>query len=348
MEAVAVDNGYAPSNLLLQWHITERCNLRCHHCYQDNYARDELPFDTLLTILEQFKTLLNTLRQRAGQFIRGHITVTGGEPFARQDFLDLLNIFAQYHEQFSFAILTNSTLIDATLAQQLALLKPAFIQVSIEGDEKIHDEIRGKGNFQQVVTAIKYLHHAKIPTYISFTAHRQNFQSFPKVAQLANKLKVEKVWADRLIPCGTGANAQGLTPDETKQFFELMYQTQQSSNWLKKTSPVSMQRALQFLIADGKPYDCKAGDSLITLQPNGDIYPCRRLPIRVGNILENTLLDIYDNCSLFHKLRNPEQINQGCEHCFYAKACRGGLKCLSYAVTGDPFQRDPGCWLKNS
>ena len=84
---------YAPANMLLQWHITERCNLRCAHCYQDNYTRDELSFAELLDILEQFKVLLTTLRQRKGKCLYAHITVTGGEPFARQDFLDLLKIF---------------------------------------------------------------------------------------------------------------------------------------------------------------------------------------------------------------------------------------------------------------
>ncbi|OAD18962.1 heme d1 biosynthesis protein, partial [Candidatus Thiomargarita nelsonii] len=58
---------YAPKSLLLQWHITERCNLRCAHCYQDNYARDELSFADLLKVLAQFKKLLATLNQRAGK-----------------------------------------------------------------------------------------------------------------------------------------------------------------------------------------------------------------------------------------------------------------------------------------
>ena len=66
-----------PHSLLLQWHITERCNLRCAHCYQESYVGGELDFQELLNILEQFKALLGMWRGRTKQSLGGHITVTG-------------------------------------------------------------------------------------------------------------------------------------------------------------------------------------------------------------------------------------------------------------------------------
>ena len=102
-----------PRGLLLQWHVTQRCNLRCAHCYQETYAGEELCLDDLLRVLEQFKDLLERKRREAnGRTVRGHITVTGGEPFVRQDFLDLLDVFSANRALFSFAILTNGTFID--------------------------------------------------------------------------------------------------------------------------------------------------------------------------------------------------------------------------------------------
>lgn len=337
---------YTPSNLLLQWHITERCNLRCQHCYQENYQRNELGFDELLQILDQFIALLSVFSDRAQQTCHGHITVTGGEPFARTDFLDLLTTFATHANKFSFAILTNGSFIDEEMAKQLRQLNPTFVQVSLEGSPTVHDAIRGKGNFAQTVQAIQQLKQADISTLISFTAHRDNFHEFPYVAQLGKQLKVDRVWADRLIPTGQGATIDSLTPDETKDFFQLMQQSKNKKRWLSKSpTPVSMKRALQFLVDGGTPYYCKAGDKLLTVQPNGDLYPCRRMPIAVGNLKQQTLLELYDNHELLKKLRDPQQIPTKCQTCFYAKLCRGGLKCLSYATTGDPFQADPGCWL---
>jgi radical SAM protein with 4Fe4S-binding SPASM domain len=185
---------------------------------------------------------------------------------------------------------------------------------------------------------------AGIRTLISFTAHRANFREFPQVAQLGRKLKVSRVWADRLIPQG-GCGDQPLGPQETRELFTLMDEERRRAKrgWFNRTE-IAMSRALQFLIRGGTPYHCTAGDTLITIQPNGDLYPCRRMPIRVGNVLETPLHDLYCRSDLLRELRR-DRIIAGCKECFYAKFCRGGLKCLSYSLTGDPFRADPGCWL---
>jgi radical SAM protein with 4Fe4S-binding SPASM domain len=84
---------------------------------------------------------------------------------------------------------------------------------------------------------------------------------------------------------------------------------------------------------------------LLTVQANGDLYPCRRMPIKVGNLLEKPLAQLYYENDLFQALRGPDRISESCNECSFIAKCRGGLRCLSYAVTGDPFQADPGCWI---
>ncbi len=337
---------YIPANLLLQWHITERCNLRCRHCYQDGYRRDELSLNALLAVLRQYTDLLQQWRSR-GRTVRGHITVTGGEPFIRDDFLDLLDVFSANRESFTFAILTNGSFIDTGMARKLRKLRPAFVQVSIEGDRTTHDNIRGRGNFDKTVAAIKHLVRQKIRTLISFTAHKGNYRQFGEVARLGIKLKVARVWADRLIPRGSGSDMaeQVLGPAETREFFEIMrkYRQQAQRSWFVRTD-IAMHRALQFLVGRGRPYHCTAGDALVTVQPNGDLYPCRRMPIRVGNLMEKPLGELYYQSDLLCALRYQGSLSDSCEDCSYAGLCRGGLRCLSYAVTGDPFKADPGCW----
>jgi radical SAM protein with 4Fe4S-binding SPASM domain len=106
-----------------------------------------------------------------------------------------------------------------------------------------------------------------------------------------------------------------------------------------------MHRGLQFLVGGGRPYHCNAGDSLITVQHNGDVYPCRRMPIRVGNLKETRLAELYYSSDLLCALRDQQRVSRGCEACCFAPLCRGGLKCLSYATTNDSFTADPGCWL---
>jgi radical SAM protein with 4Fe4S-binding SPASM domain len=234
------------------------------------------------------------------------------------------------------------------MAGRLRELRPRYVQVSIEGTKATHDAIRGDGTFERTVAAIGHLVEAGIPATISFTAHRRNFREFPEVARLGDRLGVDRVWADRLIPSGSGGamSEMVMTPEETREFFGLMFQARAETRrpGLRNRSRVSMHRALQFMVGGGRPYRCGAGDSLITVQPNGDLYPCRRMPVRVGNLLEQPLSELYENADLFRSLRDRERVSNGCQGCSHATSCRGGLKCLSYAVTGDPFDADPGCW----
>ncbi len=336
-----------PHHLLMQWHLTERCNLRCRHCYQEDYNGAELTFEQLLGILTQYQDFLQEPTTQGRPAIRGHITVTGGEPFARRELMTLLELFAERRHLFSFALLTNGTFITKGVAAQLRELSPRFVQVSIEGDQETHDRIRGQGNFEQVVAAIRHLVKARVPTSISFTAHQGNFREFPQVAQLGRKLGVTRIWSDRLIPCGGGLDMNVLTPAETEEYIGLMAQSQRRlARWRRWHGvEVGMWRALQFLGSDKRPYHCTAGDTLITVQPNGDLLPCRRMPIVVGNLLEMPLRTLYQESELFQALRDQTRVSAGCQGCRHQSACRGGLKCLSYALTGDPFQADPGCWL---
>lgn len=331
--------------LLLQWHITERCNLRCAHCYQEGSNSAELPLSELNGILAQFRTLLDEVQARWGLPVRGHINVTGGEPFIRPDFPDLLKAIAAEKPRITFGILTNGTFIDGKMAKALSKLGPTAVQVSIEGTEATHDRIRGAGSLRRTVAAVRNLVRHEVPAAISFTAHRLNYREFPEVARLGRRLHALRVWSDRHIPIGNGCGFETLTPEETRELFGLMRRARQEAEaaWFGKTK-ISMIRALQFL-AGGRPYQCKAGDALITILPNGDLVPCRRMPIHVGNVLTDGLSRLYFESEILLGLRDRTRVSEGCEACQFERHCRGGLRCLSYAVNGTPFRADPGCWL---
>ncbi len=203
-------------------------------------------------------------RERGGP-VRGHVTLTGGEPFVRRDIEGLLEHVVR---EYTFAVLTNGTLIDADRARRLAKWRPAFVQVSMEGTEATHDRIRGQGSFQRSVTAIEHLVHAGIRTLISFTAHAGNYREFSDVVALGCRLKVSRVWADRLVPWGGGAELPVLSPGQTREFLGIMRRARDAARrrWFCRTE-VAMHRALQFLENSGIPYHCTAGDTLLTIMP---------------------------------------------------------------------------------
>ncbi len=362
-----IECGPEPGGILMQWHITERCDLKCSHCYQNENTSAEIDFTGLMAVLEQFEELIsrmsrNAEKQRPAEYelnrtalkkmndgVRAHITVTGGEPFIREDFFELLETLYERRRKYSYAILTNGTMIDRKTAEKLAELKPGFIQISIEGDEASHDSIRGEGSHELAVQALHNLKKAGIRTMVSFTAHKGNFMKFPEAVKTAKTVRAEKVWADRLVVEGRGKGLAGMSLNcsEAKEFFDIMKGCEGGVfSKLFTSTEVSMRRSLQFLTGGREPYRCGAGESLITVMPDGTVYPCRRLPISCGNLFETSLFEIYENDPLMKKLRDRSTIVAGCEWCAYSKLCGGGARCVSNAETGDPFAKDPGCWIK--
>ena len=80
----------------LQWHLSEACNLKCLHCYQENHPPVQLKYDDLIKILNQYRELLDKLKTT------GHINLTGGEPLCSPYFFKILDEFKTDSNNYSF------------------------------------------------------------------------------------------------------------------------------------------------------------------------------------------------------------------------------------------------------
>ena len=324
---------------VLQWHLSEACNLKCLHCYQENHIPVQLKFEELMKILNQYRELLKELN------LYGHINLTGGEPLCNPYLFKILDEFKKDKDKYSFSILTNGTLLTPKLAQKISRYKPEYIQVSLEGGKKTNDYIRGKGVYKKVGEAIKILKQNNIYVSVSFTATKLNYKEFPKVVKYATKQGADNVWSDRYIPINKEHDKDFLmTKEETEEYLEIMKIERMKLRHKQSKTTISMYRALQFQKTHDFPYHCTAGSSLLTVMENGDLVPCRRMPIVVGNLLENNMLELYKNNKLLKELQE-EAIPKECQKCEHAHLCKGGLKCLTYAITNDYNKKDVGCSL---
>ena len=125
-----------------QWHITNRCNLRCSHCYQEDYSgSNELDFDGLKWITDE---IINTLAQWGK---KGDIAITGGEPLLKEEVFPLINYLESFDEVASVDILSNGTLINESIVERIQdLNKIRCVQISLDGASAgSNDAIRGKG-----------------------------------------------------------------------------------------------------------------------------------------------------------------------------------------------------------
>lgn len=325
---------------VLQWHLSENCNLKCLHCYQENHKPIQLSYEQLEKIYKQYKNLLKKLK------MKGHINITGGEPLCNPHLFKILDLIKKDEKLISFSILTNGTLITENIAKKIKSYNPYYVQVSLEGGQKTNDYIRGKGTYKKIAKGIKNLKKYNIFTSISFTATTLNYKEFPKVVSYAKKYKVDNVWSDRYIPLGDSEDKNlSLNVSQTQEYLSIMAKERlklKRKQFNKIT--ISMYRALQFQKTNDFAYGCTAGDTLLTVMENGDLVPCRRMPIVVGNLLKDDMYKLYKTNPILKKLRK-NIIPDDCNDCEHAQMCHGGLKCLTYAIYKDLNHKDIGCNL---
>ena len=318
---------------VLQWHILHKCNLRCTHCYQDDYAA-ECSGEQLEALFYQYLAFC-----RAYGF-RGHINFTGGEPLLSKDLFPLL---ARCEENgVTFGILTNGTLLDSETAERLGSLKGlSFVQVSIDGTKETHDRVRGKGNFDRAFAGLRRLKQNGIQTMAAFTCHKGNYRELPAVIRTVRRAGIDRFWADRLIPMGS-SREDVLSAEEYRTVIQCLTKEHHKKRRFSRTD-VHLNRSLQFLEGGSCYYHCSAGTDLLTLFADGTLLPCRRLPLPIGNCLETDMLTLYRNSPLIRELQ-AQRIPDECSSCAKASLCRGGAKCLTYALTGDYTRKDPNCY----
>lgn len=290
-----------------------------------------------MLILNQYRELLKKLN------IKGHINLTGGEPLCSPYLFNVLDEFKKDKDLYSFSILTNGTLINDDLAKKISEYNPEYVQVSLEGCKKTNDYIRGKNVYKKVANAVKILKKYGLFVSLSFTATKINYKEFPKVVKFAEKYGVDNVWSDRFIPLNKSDDIDlQMSQDETTEYLKIMENERIRLKSKKSKTNISMYRALQFQMTNDLPYACTAGRSLLTVMENGDLVPCRRMPIIVGNLLKDNMYGLYKNSEILKKLQE-DTTPDDCKSCEHSKRCAGGLKCLTYSIYNDLNHKDVGC-----
>ena len=337
-----------PHSSFLQWHITERCNLRCKHCYQTSYETPEMPLSKMLELVDEYVELLDLFGNE------GRMQVTGGEPFVRSDIFDILEKIHEHRNKLKFNIMSNGFYITKDIAKKLKDLNIDLFQISIEGEEHTNDYIRGKGSFKRIVEAAKILVEEGIRTTFSFTVTSLNSKEYLKVLEIAKDLGVNSLWSDRLVPWGAGKEIQEkmLQPLDVKAHYERITKVSKELEKKGSKTALSRNRTLYFM-ADPEKKDevpwsnhCDAvGTRGMTVLCDGTVYPCRRLPIKVGNVMEKSLFEIWYGSEWMWKLRDKNNYkNEKCGNCELFERCGGGAPCIAYGYSGTPFATDPQCW----
>jgi radical SAM protein with 4Fe4S-binding SPASM domain len=189
-----------PSLRYLELQITDRCNLRCRHCYIGESLQYEL-------ILEQISRILKEFEEMQGL----RVLITGGEPLLHSSFAAINAVLPDYF--LRKVLFTNGLLLSDS---QLAGLNFDEIQISIDGLEHAHDALRGKGTFSKAMDAVQRCLDKGIDVSVSTMVHAKNLGDFDAMDDLFRKMGIKDWTVD--VPCATGRLQENslfqLTPEE--------------------------------------------------------------------------------------------------------------------------------------
>lgn len=343
-----------PMDFFFQWHLTERCNLRCIHCYQEEGNVNELSLSQAKKIVAIAHNTIQSWSDTYKMDFSPSFNVTGGEPFLFPFLFDILRHLKT--SGFDIYLLTNGTMIDHEKARMLAEIPLQGVQVSIEGPESIHDQIRGRGSFKKAVNGVSQLLEAGLIVTLNVTLSEINCGHVKDLVEFASSIGAQRIGFSRLVPYGRGKNLiNNIIPqDKLQQIYEDIFSIKNSKVQIATGDPVASQIGAE--IDDGHTDiplgGCAAGVSGITILSDGMLTPCRRLGIPIGNILKDSIREIWATSPVLESLRTKTSYKGKCGMCARWSQCRG-CRAIAYAYSsakgvGDYLTEDPQCFIYNS
>jgi radical SAM protein with 4Fe4S-binding SPASM domain len=144
------------------------------------------------------------------------------------------------------------------------------------------------------------------------------------------------IFFDRYVPYGKPLDIRSVTVDEYKEVISLIEEAYNLYN--DNSFIVYKDRSMQ----PCGTYFCGAGVYNQICVPNGDRYICSRYQIKSGNWFKDSVEELYNNALRWEEkvLQTPED----CFDCIHKKICNGGMRCLTYAVTGEFNKKDIHCY----
>ncbi|MCM8801602.1 MAG: radical SAM protein [Candidatus Omnitrophica bacterium] len=325
----------------IQWHITNLCNLRCLHCYQEHFdSYQELDLKDLIKIANN---LLKTMEIWDAHLF---LSLTGGEPLIKPQLWELLDYLRNQKRIAELNLITNGTLIDLYIEDILkSPIKKVF--VSLDGIcSETNDYIRGKDVFKKVLDNLWLLRKKEIKTFIMYTLMNLNYNEAKGLTDFCQKLEVNGYILERFFPLGQGRNISSelvLKEDLLDLYKEIFEQTGSEFDLKNLVSTralrVVLEKKLELYTAE-----CIVARYGLAILADGSVSPCRRFTLKIGNLLTEDLNEIWNGCSVLNEIRQRERLKGSCGRCGI-KDCFG-CRAMVYTLRGDYLEEDLDCFLQ--
>ncbi|GAA0589916.1 pyrroloquinoline quinone biosynthesis protein PqqE [Paenochrobactrum glaciei] len=334
----AAQKKLAPPPMALLAELTHRCPLSCPYCSN--------PLE-LIGVKKELSTeeWIETFRQAAKMGVL-HLHLSGGEPAARRDLLELTK--AAVDIGLYTNLITSGIGLNEQRVKALGEAGLDHVQLSIQGTDAVSaDRVGGyKGGFDRKMAVAKWVGDAGIPLTVNAVCHKQNMEQLNDMLELAIALGARRIeiatvqfhgWAEK--------NKAALLP------------TREQVAFANKTVAEARKRLEGRLVIDYVPADyyssypkaCMGGWGRIGLNvtPDGRVLPCHAaetIPsLSFDNIKDKALADIWYHGDAFNAYRGDDWMPDLCRTCDRKEIDFGGCRCQAMAIAGDASATDPVC-----
>ncbi len=305
------DNLKLDTPIKIQWKITNKCNLKCKHCYLGKLDGFELPFEKADEIAD---TIINSNVME--------VTISGGECLTYKGIEKIIKKFLINGikvDVFTNALLLKNVLdkIDSDILNKSALL----FYVSVDGLKSSHEQIRGKNTFDKTIENIKYAIEKGYPVVTNTVINKINYCDIMDMIVLLKKMGVKDVQLSNLIVQGSADNSMKISFSEQMalkekindlykehpEFGYIYYSEVPDSDGVRKVYSLSNGKK-DFIGNDN--WKCTAGVARVTIDSNGKVYCCPFIKDSyLGDLNKENLSEVWDNVNRFKFLKRLSEEN---------------------------------------
>lgn len=355
--------------ILVFWETTKACRLACKHCRAEAIA-EALP-GQLST--DEGRRLIKDLYGFAPRL--PVLIFTGGDPFMREDLFDLAEYARSFGMPIGFAP-SVTPLLTRAAAARMREVGAKTVSISLDGAlPETHEGVRGVADhFARTAEAVELLLREDHTVQINTTVMRGNVEELADVAGLVSSFGAHVWEVFFLIKVGRGAELEELTPEENEDVVHFLFDASRYGFIVRTVEAPFFRRVVASRREDpdadpverfgagplyerlaarlrdvlGKPGKTRAqsvgtrdGKGILFVSHDGDLYPSGFLPLRLGNVRDDDVVDVYRTDPVLRAIRRAEFTGR-CGVCGFADAC-GGSRARAFAASGDPLGEDPAC-----
>jgi len=278
-----------------------------------------------------------------------HLHLTGGEPLARHDIVELVRVGREANLYVN--MITSGLGLTADRLHELEDAGLEHIQLSLQdADEQRANEFAGARAHANKLKLAELIRKRDIAFTVNVVVHRENLDRLEGILALAESLEPQRIevahvqyygWAltnrDRLMP----------TPSQVERSVRLIAETQ---------SRLSGRIQLQAVLPDyyaRYPKTCVGGwgRQMMLIDPSGQALPCHAAGIipslAFDSVRTHSMQWLWEQSPAFNRFRGHDWMAQPCSDCNRREIDFGGCRCQAFQLTGDATNTDPACSLSD-